>query len=289
MTIAVAGSTGHLGRLTIEHLVAGGTDPTTIVALARDTLRAQQAFSGGIQIRAADYDDTETLEPALSGVDTLVLISGNDVGARVVQHRAVIDAAKEAGVNRVVYTSMLGASAALINPMGASHAATENDLRESGMAYTLMRNGWYSENFIDTARQAVATGEILGSAGDGKVASAARDDFASALAIVAANDGHDYATYELGGDTAWSYADLAKTVTEISGRDVTYRDVSEREHADTLVALAGLDEGTAAFIATIDQSIRAGELGTVTHDLSVLIGRPTTPIARTLADALSAE
>lgn len=287
MTIAVTGTTGHLGRLVIKHLLAGDRAPADVVALARNVPRAAEVVPAGVEVRLADYDQPETLAPALAEVETLVLVSSSEVGQRVRQHRAVIDAAIQAGVRRIVYTSMMGADRATVNPLATSHRATEDYLQTSGLQFTILRNGWYTENFVDSARQAIATGELIGSADGGRVASAARDDYAAAAAVVAASPGHEGTIYTLSGDTAWSYSDLAVMLTELSGRDVVYRDLSEQVHADTLVALTGLSEALAGFIATIDQSIKAGELAEMTGELSVLIGRSTTPPAVTLADALS--
>ncbi|SNS65838.1 NAD(P)H dehydrogenase (quinone) [Micrococcales bacterium KH10] len=287
MKIAVTGTTGHLGRLTIEALLQGDTEVSDVIALARDTERASQSLRADMEIRYADYDSSETLDAALTGVDTLVLISSNAVGQRSRQHRNVIDAAQRAAVSRIVYTSVLGAREARFSPVAGEHVVTEDLLHASGIPTTILRNGWYTENFVDSARQAMETGELLGNTHGGKIASASRADYAQAAAVVAATDGHEGQTYELSGDWAWTYADLAVILTELSGRDVHSRDVSEEFHLDALVALAGMDEALAGFVVAVDQAIAAGELAKQTGELSVLIGHPTTDVTQTLAEALS--
>ncbi|GAA2237294.1 SDR family oxidoreductase [Rarobacter faecitabidus] len=288
MSIAVTGTSGHLGSLIVEALAAK-VSPDTIVALARNVPRAETRLPAGTAIRPADYDIPDSLNSALNDVATLVLVSGSEVGNRVRQHRSVIDAAVRAGVTRVVYTSLLNADTATANPLAGEHLATEDYLRASGLQFTILRNGWYTENFLGSAQQAVATGEFSGSAGSGRVASASRADYALAAATVAAEPGHEGSIYSLGGDVSWNYDGLAVMISEISGRHVTYRDLSPKEHSDALVALGGLDEATAAFIVAVDGAIKAGELDTDSNDLAVLIGRATTPPAQTLADLLSAD
>lgn len=290
MTIAVTGTSGHLGRLVVESLLARGAAPADVVALARTTAKVADLAQRGVVVREADYDRPETLAPALDGVEVLVLVSGSEVGRRVRQHGAVIDAAKGAGVHRVVYTSAPHADTSPL-VLAPEHKATEELLAASGLSTTILRNGWYTENYLDDVRRARETGEIAHSTGDGRVASASRADYAEAAAVVALDarrDGaHDGAVHELSGDVAWSFDELAATAAELLGRPVTYRRLTPDEHRERLLA-AGLDEGTAGFLVALDGDTRAGLLAETSGDLARLVGRPTTPLAEGLRRALAA-
>lgn len=286
MTIAVTGTSGHLGRLVVDSLLARGASPADVVALARSTAKVADLAQRGVVVREADYDRPETLVPALDGVEVLVLVSGSEVGRRVPQHRAVIDAAKGAGVRRVVYTSAPHADTSPLI-LAPEHKATEELLATSGLTTTVLRNGWYTENYLPDVQRARETGELVGSVGDGRVASASRADYAEAAAVVAlaADGAHDDAVYELTGDVAWDFDELARTVTEVLGRPVSYRRVEPEEQREMLLA-AGLDEGTAGFLIALDADTRAGLLAETTGVLAGLIGRPTTPLADGLRGGL---
>ncbi|WP_069386437.1 SDR family oxidoreductase [Cellulosimicrobium cellulans] len=288
MTIAVTGASGHLGRLVVESLLARGVDPGDVVAAARTTTAVADLAERGVVVREADYDRPGTLRDALAGVDVLVLVSGSEVGRRVEQHRNVVEAAQAAGVARVVYTSAPHATTSAL-VLAPEHKATEEVLAASGLSTTVLRNNWYTENYVADVERARETGEIIASVGDGRVASASRADFAEAAAVVALDalrDGaHDGAVYELAGDVAWSFDDLASAAAEVLGRPVAYRRVSPEEHRELLVG-AGLDEGTAGFVVALDGNIRDGLLSEATDDLARLLGRPTTPLVDGLRAAL---
>ncbi|MFD6178054.1 MULTISPECIES: SDR family oxidoreductase [unclassified Isoptericola] len=290
MTIAVTGTSGHLGRLVVESLLARGAAPSDVVALARSTAKVADLADRGVVVREADYDRPETLVPALDGVEVLVFVSGSEVGRRVPQHRAMIEAAQGAGVGRVVYTSAPHADTSPLI-LAPEHKATEEMLAASGLSTTVLRNGWYTELYVGDVQQARETGEVARSAGEGRTASASRADYAEAAAVVALDarrDGaHDGAVYELSGDVAWTFDDLAAAAAEIVGRPVTYRRLTADEHRAALVA-AGLDEDTAAFVVALDGDARAGLLSETSGDLARLIGRPTTPLADGLRRALDA-
>ncbi|UFU06920.1 SDR family oxidoreductase [Ruania halotolerans] len=276
MTIAVTGASGHLGRLTVRALLNRGVPAGEIVATARNTESIADLAGLGVRTVAADYDDPTSLPPALAGVRTLLLVSGSAVGQRVRQHGAVIDAAVAAGVERIVYTSAPHAdTSALV--LAPEHKATEELLAAAPIATTILRNSWYTENYADAVARADQTGEIVASVGEGRVASASRQDYAEAAAAVLTTDGHADAIYELTGDLAWTHEDLAKAASAVVGREVTFRNVTPAEH-EAMLREAGLDEGTAGFVVALDQNIKAGLLAEVTDDLSRLIGRPTTPL-----------
>jgi len=276
MTIAVTGATGHLGRLVIEEL-RRSRPAGSLVAVVRDEGKAKDLADDGVLVRVAPYEDRAALVRALADVRTLLLVSGSEVGRRVEQHRNVIDAAVEAGVDHIVYTSAPRAdTSALV--LAPEHRATEEIVRASGLAWTILRNNWYTENYVGTLQQAAETGEIVAAAGDGRVASATRADFAAATAAVLLGEGHEGKVYELGGDEAWDFDELAAAATEVVGRDVVYRPVEADVLRSILTEHAGLDEGTAGFVVQLDLDIAAGLLADATGDLSNLVERPTTPL-----------
>lgn len=273
MTTLVTGATGQLGRLIIEALIARGVAPESIVGSGRSVEKAADLVARGVRIVAADYTDAASLDAALAGVDTLVLVSSSEVGQRATQHQSVIDAAVRAGVSRIIYTSVLGADTSPLI-LAPEHKATEEALRASGLAVTILRNGWYLENYAQTVAQAITTGAIVSSAGDGRVASALRAEYAEAAAVVASTTGHEGAVYELSGDTAWSVDELAAAVTAASGTAVAVQQLEPDAHVALLTGV-GLDEGTAGFLVALDGDIRAGLLDATTGDLARLLGRPT--------------
>lgn len=275
-TIAVTGATGQLGRLAIAALKARGAKP---LALARDPARAGEL---GVETRAFDYTSADPA--ALQGVDTLVLISSNDFTDRAGQHGKVIAAARAAGVKRIVYTSILKGDA---SPMllAQDHIVTEAAIRDSGIPATLLRNGWYTENYTGALGAAVQHGAIIGAAGEGRVNSAARKDYAEAIAVTALDAAHTGKIYELAGDTAHSGADFAAAVAKAAGKPVAYVPMSQADYATALKGF-GLPEGFAHVLADSDAQAGRGALADDSRTLSRLIGRPTTPIAETIAAAL---
>ncbi|MDT0167269.1 NmrA family NAD(P)-binding protein [Actinotalea sp. AC32] len=284
--IVVTGATGPFGRTVVESLIARGVPASDIRAGGRDPERLAALKDLGVDAVELDYDRPETVQAAVEGADQVLLVSGSEVGKRVPQHRAVLEAAAAAGVEHVAYTSVLHADTTTL-AVAPDHRATEDAVRELGLTATLLRNGWYSENYLATLDQARATGEVVTAAGDGRVASAARADYAEAAAAVLADPALQGRTYELSGDVAWSFGDLAATVGDVLGREVALRSVEPDEYRANLTA-GGLDAGLVEFLVGMDVSIRDGELADTTGDLSRLLGRPTTPLADTLRDATSA-
>lgn len=285
MSIVVTGATGHLGRLVVTHLLADGVPADGIVAAGRRTETLADLAERGVRVATLDYGQPETTAAALEGAETVLLVSGSEVGQRVDQHRAVIEAAKAAGVRRLVYTSAPKADTSPL-VLAPEHKATEEILRASGLTFTILRNGWYTENYVGDVQRAAETGEIVGAYGDGRVASAPRDDFAAAAAVVLRTEGHDDAVYELSGDEAWGFDELAAAASEVLGRPVTYRAVSSEQRAADLAA-AGLDEGTVGFVVALEENTRDGLLAETPGDLSRLIGRATTPLIDALRSALA--
>ena len=280
MTIAITGATGQLGRLVVTRLIAARpTEPP--VALARSPAKAADL---GVAVRGADYTRPDTLPAALSGIDTLLLISSSELGQRVAQHRHVIDAARKAGVRHVVYTSLLHADTSPLS-LAPEHLETEGMLKASGLSFTILRNGWYTENYTGSIAGALAGGAFIGSAGQGRIASAARADYAAAAAAVLTTTGHVGRTYELAGDEAYTLADLAAEVSRQSGKALPYRNLPEADYAKALAGF-GLPAGLAQAIAGWDVAASNGALFDDGRQLSRLIGRPTTTLATSVAAAL---
>ncbi|MEU8512031.1 SDR family oxidoreductase [Kitasatospora sp. NPDC048722] len=279
----VTGATGQLGRLVVEGLLAAVPAGEVAVAV-RSAEKAADLAARGVAVRVVDYDRPETLAGAFAAGDRVLLISGSEVGRRIPQHRAVIDAAKAAGVALFAYTSAPGAATFRL---ADEHRATEELIAESGLPSVLLRNGWYTENYLGDAAGTVARGVVLGSAGEGRVATAPRKDYADAAVAVLLGEGHEGRVYELSGDTAWSLPELAAELTAASGEPVAHRDVTPAEHREVLVG-AGLPEGFAEVLVDVDAGIARGELAGTPGDLARLIGRPTAPLAESVRAALKA-
>ncbi|HGW6105159.1 TPA: SDR family oxidoreductase [Citrobacter werkmanii] len=274
--IAITGATGQLGQHVIESLLK--TVPASqIVAIVRNPAKATALSQQGITVRQADYSDEAALTAALQDIDKLLLISSSEVGQRAPQHRNVINAAKAAHVKFIAYTSLLHADT---SPLGLAdeHIATEKMLAESGIAYALLRNGWYTENYLASAPAALEHGVFIGAAGEGKIASATRADYAAAAAHVISEEGHAGKTYELAGDAGWTLSQLAAELAKQSGKKVVYQNLSEADFAAALKNF-GLPAGLADMLADSDVGASKGGLFDDSHTLSKLIGRPTTSLA----------
>ena len=276
MSIVIAGATGQLGRLVVGELLQRGVPAREIVAGGRSAEQLEDLAGLGVRTASVDYNDPASLDSALSEGDTLLLISGNDIQNRTAQHENVIDAAVRAKVAHILYTSVLAADSTPII-LAPDHVKAEEYIRASGLPFTFLRNGWYTENYAAALATARETGTLLGSAGEGRVASATRADYAAAIAAVLTTPGHEGRVYELSGDYAWTYEELAAAFSTVLGRTVSYDSVSSAEHASALEA-AGLDPATAGFLAALDGNIREDALALTTGDLARLAGRPTTPL-----------
>jgi len=274
-TYAVTGASGHLGRLAVQELLARGVPASDVVAVVRTRGKAADLAERGVHVREADYSRPQALGAALAGVDRLLLVSSSEPGQRVAHHTNVIEAAKTARVSRIVYTSMLNADDTT-NPLAGEHQESERALREAGVTFTLLRNGWYTENYTDQLDQYLQRGEILGAAGSGRISAATRQDYAAAAAAALLQDEEGNRTYELGGP-AFDLPELARVISEVTGTKVTYRDLPVEEYASWLRD-AGLDEASARFVAALDASIAHGDLETNSQDLARLLGRPATPL-----------
>ena len=278
--IAVTGATGQLGRLVIAALLKK-VPASGIVAAVRNGEKARDIAALGVQVRYADYNQPPTWDAALKGVDKVLLISSSEIGQRAKQHRSVIDAARRTGVKLLAYTSVLRADT---SPLGlaAEHKATEALIRASGIPFTLLRHGWYTENYTAGIAGALANGAVYGCAGEGRIASATRADYAEAAAAVLTAENQAGRIYELAGDTAYTLAELAAEISRQSGKNIGYVNLPEAEYKNVLVK-AGLPEVVAALLADSDTGVSKGALFDDGHQLSKLINRPTTSLATAVA------
>lgn len=271
-TYAVTGATGHLGRLAVGELLARGVPATDVVALARTP---EKAAGLGVPVRRADYADPATLPGALAGVDALLLVSGNELGQRLPQHTAVVEAARAAGVQQVVYTSLPRADVSA-NPLAGEHRGTEELLHDSGLPHTVLRNNWYFENYTPQLPQYLQSGEVTGLSGTAHIGAAARADYAAAAAATLLAPPTPGTVVELNGP-GFSLAELAATIAEVTGTEVVYRDRTPDELAAAYRA-AGTDEATAGFLVALEESSARGDLDVRTPDLERLLGRPATTV-----------
>lgn len=280
MKIAITGATGQLGSLVAEELKKR-TANENIVALVRNK---EKASNLEVEARTFDYDKPELLEDALKGIDRLLLISGNEIGQRARQHHNVINAAKKAGVKWIIYTSLLHADTSTLSLAG-EHLETEKALKESGIGYTILRNGWYTENYTGSVPAAIANGAFIGSAGNGKISSAARADYAKAAAIVISDEKNMGKTFELAGDESYTLEQLAAEISIQTGKNIPYTDLPEKEYANILKNI-GVPEAFAGAIAGWDVSASKNDLFDDSRQLSTLIGRSTTSLGQSIKETL---
>ncbi|MGO4492598.1 SDR family oxidoreductase [Arthrobacter sp. 2YAF22_2] len=286
MSIVVTGATGQLGRHVVEALLEREVPAGEIVAAGRSIEKLADLAARGVQVTAMDYSDPDSVAAALRGARKVLLISGSAVGERVPQHRTVIEAARAEGVDLIAYTSIANADTSEMK-LAAEHQATEALLREAGVPFALLRNGWYLENYTDQLPGALAQGAVAGSAGDGRISAASRADYAQAAAAVLVADDQAGAIYELGGDEAFTMTELAAEFSSVAGRAITYQDLPAQEYAGMLTGV-GVPEAFAEILADSDLGIARGDLLVTTGDLSKLIGRPTTTMAEAVRSAASA-
>lgn len=281
--IAVTGASGHLGRLVIETLLAENIPADRIVAVVRDPQKASDFAARGVEVRPGDYTQPETLDAAFEGVERLLLVSSNEVGQRYSQHKNAVEAARQAGVKFIAYTSIPKVDVSEMQ-LAAEHRATEQIIRDSGIAFAFLRNSWYFENYTDQLPSTLEHGAVFGSAGQGRVSAASRADYAAAAAVLIASDGENK-VYELGGDTAFTLTELATEISKQTKREIVYRDLPVEQYAQAIIG-AGFPEPVARVLADADLGIKRGDLLVDSGDLSRLTGRPTTTLAEAVATAL---
>ena len=282
MSIAVFGATGQLGGLTIDSLLDRGAPPGSILALGRSSDRLSRLADRGLRTAYVDLDrdDAGNLAAALANVEKVLLISLSEPGRRVSQHAAAVQAAKTAGVRHLIYTSALGVPTTAL-ALAPEHKATEELITASGLPATFLRNGWYTENYRQDFDAARSRGVIANSVGRGRIASAPRQNYAEAAAVVLSTPGHEGKAYELSGDTAWTFPEFAAAAQEVLGAAVSYEALTpEQEHAQLIAG--GLDKATAGFVGLLNANTRDGALSPTSGELSKLIGHPTEPLIDTL-------
>ena len=284
-TYLVTGASGHLGRLAVHALLERGVGASDVVAAARNTEDVADLAGLGVQTRAADYTDPASLKEAFAGVDRVLLVSSSAVGERVAQHANVIDAATDAGIELLAYTSITRADSSTM-ALAEEHRATEELLAASGLPTVLLRNSWYLENYTAQLPTVLEHGVVLGAAGEGRVSAATRADYAAAAAAALVADGQAGRVHELGGDTAFTLAEYAAAVSAESGAEVAYRDLSAEDYQTALIG-AGLPGPYAAILADSDLALARGELLSDSGDLARLIGRPTTTPVEAIRAALA--
>jgi NAD(P)H dehydrogenase (quinone) len=286
MSIVITGATGQLGRHVVEALLARDVPAAQIVAAGRSIGKLADLEARGVQVRAMDYADAASVAKALEGATKVLLISGSEVGQRVEQHRTVIEAAKAEGVELIAYTSIANADTTGMK-LAAEHQATEDILKDSGLPFALLRNGWYLENYTEQLQGTLAQGALAGSAGDGKVSAASRLDYAEAAAAVLVAENQAGKVYELGGDHAFTLAELAQEISTAASQTVAYQDLPASDYAGLLAGF-GVPQAFADILADSDLGIARGDLLVSGSDLRQLIGRPTTPMPAAVRSALAA-
>jgi len=284
MSLVVTGATGHLGRLIVDSLLDRGVPAAEIVAAGRSITKIKHLADRGVRVRAIDYGEPSTLGGIFQPGDKVVLVSGSEIGQRLQQHQNVLDAAARAGVRLLAYTSIANAGTTTMR-LAEEHQASEAAVRASGVPYALLRNSWYIENYTSQIAAILEHGAILGSAGDGRVSAATRADYAAAAAAVLEGTGHEGRAYELGGDQAFTLAELAAEIGAQAGRDIEYRDLPEDGYVQMLTG-TGMPEPIARILADSDRGIARGDLLVADNDLPRLIGRPSTTLQDAVADAL---
>ncbi len=282
--IIVTAASGQLGRLVIEQLLKR-VPASQIVAAVRDVNKVADLAAQGVQVRQADYNDPASLDRALIGASKVLLISSNDLGQRVAQHRNVIDAAARAKVGLLAYTSVLHADISTLG-LAAEHRETEAAILASGLPYTLLRNGWYVENYTGSLGPAIAHGALAGAAGEGRIAAAARADYAEAAAIVLASTAAPQTIYELAGDLSFSLAELAAEVSRQTGKQIPYANMPQQAYLDLLLSV-GLPPALAELVADSDAQAANGALDDKGGVLGQLLGRPTMTLEQAVRAALA--
>lgn len=283
----VTAATGQLGRLVVRSLL-DRVDADKIAVVVRDASRAAHPAAHGVEVQVADYEDPASLAGAFGAGDRVLFISGNQFGVRLTQHANVIAAAKSSGVALLAYTSILGGPAANF-PVADDHHVTEQALVGSGLPFTLLRNGWYTENYTSQLTAVLQQGAVIGAAAPtSRLATAARADYAEAAATVLVGAGHENNVYELSGDTAWSLEEYAAEISRQTAANVSYRQLPPADYEDFLAGL-GLPTPMLSVFTATEAAIDRGELAETGGDLRRLIGRPTTTLAESIAAALRSD
>lgn len=284
--IVVTGATGQLGRLVITQLLSRGVPAAGIVAAVRTPEKASDLAALGVVVREADYSRPSTLETAFADAERVLLISSSELGQRAVQHAAVIEAVKKVDVSQLAYTSTLHADRSPMN-LAIEHRETEALIVASGLPYVFLRNGWYVENYLASLPVALEHGAFIGSAGEGRISWAPRVDYADAAATVLTQPVYGNRVLELAGDNAHTRADMAAEINRQTGKSLQYVNMPRAEFFAALTG-SGLPVPVAELFAESDDHAARDALFDEGRQMSALIGRPTTPLSASVADALAA-
>lgn len=288
-TLLVTGATGNLGRLVLDELLASGkVAPANIIATSRDTGKLADYAAKGVQARAANFDDAASLDAAFNGADRILIISTDaldEPGKRLRQHLAAVAAAQRAGAKHILYTSMPNPETSLI-PFAPDHLGTENAIKATGIAYTILRNGWYMENLFMALPHALAEGKWYSAAGKGKLAHIARADIAKATASALASGSTESKTYTLTGETAHTTDEVAALVSKVTGKPLEVVHVTDEQLAGGLKA-AGLPDFIIPVVVSFDTNTREGHIAMVTADAGKLSGKKLTSLEDFLSGSKS--
>lgn len=274
-TLLVTGAAGQLGRNVIRHLIETyHVSPGSIIAATRSPEKLSDLAAKGVVVRKADFDDAASLPSAFAGVDRLLIISTDALdtpGKRLVQHKGAIEAAKNAGVKHILYTSMPSPDKSLVT-FAPDHLGTEEAIKASGISYTILRDAWYMDNYLMGLPHSLQDGKWYTSAGAGRVPNISRDDCALAIAAALASDTTANAVYTLTGAHLLSMEDVAALVTEVTGRPLQVVHANDEQLAGGMTA-AGLPKFLVDMLVSADANIRAGNFETATGDLKKLTGK----------------
>jgi len=285
MSVVITGASGQLGRCTAE-LLLDQVEPSTVVLVSRRPEELADLAARGAETRRGDFDDPASLGDAFAGGERLLLISTDAIGRRVNQHANAIDAAKDAGIRAIAYTSIPDPTAENPAIVATEHRETEALLLASGLKWTLLRNALYNELRIDEARAALASGTLHHNQGDGRSAFVSRDDCAAvAAAWLAGGTEHDGRTYDVTGPELLGADDLARTYSAVGGSPVTAENLDDDAFAAALQA-GGLPPEVAGLLASFGAAIRGGHLDQRSTAVEDLVGRPPRTFAETLTGAL---
>lgn len=275
--LLLTGASGQLGRLVLDQLLAKGVAPADIIATTRDVSKLADYAAKGIEVRKADFNDPASIADAFKGATRLALISTDTIGQRLQQHRNAIAAAKAAGVQHIIYTSMPNPHPDSKITFAAEHRGTEEAIKASGLSYTILRNAWYQENLFLSLPQVLASGHWYTSTGDGKMNYLARADCAAALAAVLASDNTESKVYTLTGGEKLTTADIAALASDVLGKKIEVIQLTDEQLAAGMQQ-HGVPDFMIPFIIGFEANTRVGDADIQTDDVEKLMGRKPTPI-----------
>ncbi|TGK03428.1 SDR family oxidoreductase [Leptospira selangorensis] len=279
-TVLVTGASGHLGKIILEELLKRGHNK--IIATTRKPESLQDFATRGVTVRKASFDDPASLVAAFQGADRVLIISTDNIGNRIEEHKNAVDAAVNIGAKRILYTSLTKADEVPVT-FAFEHEGTEEKIKQSGLAYTILRNNMYSDYLIPKLQHAIASGSLYGSGGVGACAYVSRTDCAKAAAAALLSPEAGNKILEIGGPKAWTYAELAKFTSELVNKPISYVDLPAEELSKALVG-AGVPKPMADALASFDVSIREGYLKEVNSSAKDLIGESLQDVSALLKE-----